>query len=118
MKKFSGVILVILVGSIFIFSRCNQGEKNNSETTNDSTQAQAALPAYGGFDSQVAWGKHIVTIGGCNDCHTPQKMGPNGPEDNMDLALSGGSSQMPAPSINRKEIESQGLLVMGKDLSF
>ena len=111
MKKISVVTLIILMSLIFIFSRCNQGQTDNSETTKDSTQTQtqAALPAYGGFESQVAWGKHIVTIVGCNDCHTPKKMGSAGPEDNMDLALSGSPSQMQGININRKEIESKGL---------
>jgi mono/diheme cytochrome c family protein len=79
---------------------------------------QAAPPAYGGFESQVAWGKHLVTIGGCNDCHTPKKMGPHGPEDNMDIALSGSPSQLPIPVVDRKDIESKGLMVMGNSLSF
>jgi len=37
-------------------------------------------------------------------------MGPNGPENNMDLELSGAPSQGPGISVNRKEIESQGLV--------
>ncbi len=113
MKKFSMIALIILMSFIFIFSRCKQGEASTPELAIDSTQTQAMLPAYGGFENQVEWGKHIVTIGGCNDCHTPKKMGPNGPEDNLDLALSGHPSQMPDISINRKEIESKGLMVAG-----
>jgi hypothetical protein len=38
---------------------------------------------------QVERGKFLVTIGGCNDCHTPFKMGPNGPEPDMNRMLSG-----------------------------
>ena len=34
-------------------------------------------------------GKYLVTIGGCNDCHTPLKMGPKGPEPDMARMLSG-----------------------------
>ena len=34
-------------------------------------------------------GQHLVTAMGCNDCHTPFKMGPQGPEPDMSLALSG-----------------------------
>ena len=113
MKKFSMITLIILMSFVFIFSRCKQDQASNPATPNDSTQAQAALPAYGGYESEVAWGKHIVTIGGCNDCHTPKKMGPMGPEDNLDLALSGHPSQMPVPDINRKEIESKNLMVVG-----
>jgi mono/diheme cytochrome c family protein len=39
--------------------------------------------------SRVARGEYLVTIGGCNDCHTPFKVGPNGPEPDMTRALSG-----------------------------
>lgn len=37
----------------------------------------------------VERGKYIVTTSACNDCHTPAKMGPNGPEPDMDRMLSG-----------------------------
>jgi mono/diheme cytochrome c family protein len=29
------------------------------------------LPSYAADDAQIARGKYLVTIGGCNDCHTP-----------------------------------------------
>ncbi len=47
----------------------------------------------------VARGHYLVTIAGCNDCHTPLKMGPAGPEPDMDRMLSGHpqSLAMPAP---------------------
>jgi len=34
-------------------------------------------------------GKYLVTAMGCNDCHTPWKMGANGPEPDMTRMLSG-----------------------------
>ena len=37
----------------------------------------------------VARGRYIVAAGGCNDCHTPLKMGESGPEPDMSRALSG-----------------------------
>ena len=47
----------------------------------------------------VERGKYLVAIGGCNDCHTPFKMGPNGPEPDMSKMLSGhpASFALPAP---------------------
>ncbi len=50
------------------------------------TQTPAAQPA---AMSPVVQGKHLVTTMGCNDCHTPWKMGPSGPEPDMSLMLSG-----------------------------
>ena len=39
--------------------------------------------------SQVERGKYIVSTSACHDCHTPVKMGPNGPEPDMSRMLSG-----------------------------
>jgi mono/diheme cytochrome c family protein len=55
----------------------------------------AALAPRGGAEtgkgaaSPVERGKYLVTILGCGDCHTPLKMGPNGPEPDMSKFLSG-----------------------------
>ena len=47
----------------------------------------------------VARGKYLVTTSGCNDCHTPWKVGDNGPEPDMTRMLSGHpqSFQLPPP---------------------
>jgi len=58
-----------------------------------STPAQtAATPASAAKQSPVERGKYMVTVGGCNDCHTPKKLGPNGPEPDMTRELSGNPS--------------------------
>ncbi len=40
-------------------------------------------------DAQVKRGEYLVTIGLCNDCHTPLVMGPQGPAPDMTRRLSG-----------------------------
>lgn len=42
-------------------------------------------------------GHYLVMVAGCNDCHTPLKMGPNGPEPDMSRMLSGHPADMPLP---------------------
>jgi hypothetical protein len=37
----------------------------------------------------VERGRYLVTTSGCHDCHTPLKMGDNGPEPDMSRMLSG-----------------------------
>lgn len=44
--------------------------------------------------AQVARGKYLVTIGGCNDCHTNKIMGPNGPEPDPKMMLAGHPEKM------------------------
>jgi mono/diheme cytochrome c family protein len=44
-------------------------------------------------------GEYLVNTMGCHDCHTPMKLGPNGPEPDMTMMLSGhpASLTMPEP---------------------
>ncbi len=109
MKKFLTVAFFISIG--FVASRCNQEQTDNSIVPDQSVQTLQPSPANAGFESKEAWGKHIVTIGGCNHCHTPRKMGPAGPEPDMELELSGRPEKMPAINIDHKDIESKGLAV-------
>jgi mono/diheme cytochrome c family protein len=39
--------------------------------------------------SRLERGKYLVNFGGCNDCHTPLKMGSKGPEPDFSRMLSG-----------------------------
>jgi mono/diheme cytochrome c family protein len=55
--------------------------------------AQKAAPD----PQKVARGKYIVTTAGCNDCHTPWKMGEKGPEPDMSRMLSGHPENMNLP---------------------
>ncbi|MCW5661150.1 MAG: c-type cytochrome [Burkholderiaceae bacterium] len=50
----------------------------------------------------VARGKYLVNTSGCHDCHTPFKIGPNGPEPDMSRMLSGHPEALqmpPAPTL-------------------
>jgi mono/diheme cytochrome c family protein len=50
--------------------------------------APAAAPV-ASAESQVERGRLLILGGACHDCHTPKKIGPNGPEADMSLTLSG-----------------------------
>jgi hypothetical protein len=62
-------------------------------------QARSTSPAALDNAALVARGKYLVSTMGCNDCHTPWKMGANGPEPDMSRELSGHPADlvMPAP---------------------
>jgi hypothetical protein len=62
----------------------------------EPAQANAAAPAMTKAE-MVERGKYLVTTSGCHDCHTPLKMGANGPEPDMTLALSGHPDSMVLP---------------------
>jgi mono/diheme cytochrome c family protein len=49
--------------------------------------------------ARIERGKYLVTLSGCADCHTPKKLGPHGPEDDLTRWLSGHPEepQLPPP---------------------
>ncbi len=48
-------------------------------------------------EARVARGAYLVTVMTCNDCHTPFKMGPAGPEPDMSRMLSGHPEELALP---------------------
>jgi hypothetical protein len=58
-----------------------------------------AVSDQAGPKSGIKRGEYLVATHGCNDCHTPWKMGPKGPEPDMTRMLSGHpeSLKMPPP---------------------
>lgn len=104
MKKGNLIGLFATVGLILGFGQCKPSE------TQDVAVEKAAWELLG-YQSYLDYGKHLVTISGCNDCHTPKKMGPRGPELDMDLELSGHPANMPFPDVDRAAMEKSGYAV-------
>ncbi len=62
----------------------------------------AASTASAANSAPVERGKYLVNTSGCHDCHTPFKMGPQGPEPDMSRMLSGNPQELvmpPAPTL-------------------
>ena len=86
MKKISVLVgIAVLTTVLLVF--CNQPAPKE--------EVAAANSASMSPDSQVKRGAYLVSIMGCNDCHTPKKMGPHGPEFDTDRPLSGHPAEMP-----------------------
>lgn len=105
----------LFTGSLILAASCGQ---QTAPATNADAAAANTPAKYGGFESQVKWGEHLVNIGGCNDCHTPKKMGPHGPENDTSLLLSGHPAKMPLPDIDRKIAETKGLAVSNAETAW
>ncbi len=103
MKRIS-IVATMFIAALFLFTQCSDEKKTDTDDIKPVAQ-------YGGFDSQVKWGERLVTVGGCNDCHTPKKMGAHGPENDMTLMLSGHPTASPPPDFDAKEAAKKGLIV-------
>lgn len=86
MKKIPALVTIaVLTTALLVF--CNQPEAKDNVTAANGEPISA--------DSLVKRGAYLVNIMGCNDCHTPKKMGPQGPEFDTDRLLSGHPADMP-----------------------
>ncbi len=73
----SAVVLVSAVGFV--------GLSSSRTPSREAVHAQDLTPS----PKRVQRCAYLVKIMGCNDCHTPWKLGPNGPEPDMTRMLSG-----------------------------
>ena len=80
------VIALVVIAAVPLLASCT------ADMDAKPTQPQASLA-----QQRVERGKYLVGFGGCNDCHTPFKMGPNGPEPDMTRALSGHPADLVMP---------------------
>src|SRR5688572_10787471 len=94
-----------VVGAVVLAAGCNETVSDKREVA----PAQAIHRARGQSESKpapvspaerVRLGEHLVLTSACHDCHTPLKLGPNGPAPDMSRKLSGhpeGITLPPAP---------------------
>ena len=97
----AGLAIMMITG---LFS-CNEGNKNVAANHTDISN-----------DSLVKMGEYLVNLGGCNDCHSPKNMGPNGPELDQSKLLSGYPASRPLPAIDTNVLK-KGFILFIPDLT-
>jgi len=105
MKKVVRFSVMILITLVLLLTGC----RNNSKT---------AAPESAGLSAAqlVQRGEYLVTIMGCNDCHSPKEMGPQGPVLIADLILSGYPAARPFEKVE-PELIKKGWILFNADLT-
>lgn len=91
--------LLAAVPLVFALSSCNRP----AQPAGTEAVPGATAPAGASAESQIERGRMLVIGGACHDCHTPKKLGPNGPEADMSLALSGHPERAGVPQPAKNE---------------
>ena len=81
-----------------------------------SNKKQAAIAAALSNDSLVKRGEYLVTVAGCDDCHSPKKFGPQGPEIDMERRLSGFPASRVFPKYDSSVVK-KGMVMFNEDLT-
>ena len=105
MKKVVRFSLMLLTTFVILLTGC----RNNSKT---------AIPesAELSVTQLVQKGEYLVTIMGCNDCHSPKETGPQGPAVIADLILSGYPATRPFQKVE-PELIKKGWILFNADLT-
>lgn len=101
MKKRFGLLACLWMLTI-IFVKCNDKKTQTSVATNKN---------FNGYESQAKWGEHLVIVGACNDCHSPKKMTPMGPDIDSSKLLAGHIAGSPEPDVSNIDVQNKGLII-------
>ena len=88
--------LVLSVAGLAVIG-CTQGDTAPKSAAQQMTHAE-----------MVAKGKQLVTMGGCNDCHTPKVMTAMGPEPDSTKLLMGHQASDPIPDYPAEFLATSG----------
>ena len=73
-----------------LFCSCQKGVQQETSTLDNSFPSEMEM---------IQRGEYMVDVLGCADCHTPKKMGPNGPELDRSNYLMGFDSSQELPPV-------------------
>jgi hypothetical protein len=103
MKKLSIVLSTIALLAITAIIACNSDK--NPSTNNEGEVEVKGITESDSKESMVRRGQYLVTIMGCNDCHSPKVMTAHGPDIDTARMLSGHPENIPVPKINAAELK-------------
>ena len=111
MKKNLFFLLFCFCLVIYTFSSFKPDNPAKTATGLKQTKPAQALSQA----EMVKRGKYLVTSIGCEDCHSPKVMGPQGPKFDPARAFMGHPASSPLPTINRDA--TKGWLLFNNDLT-
>lgn len=104
--RFSSLFIAIIGGVLAVAAAACTNSQGNTAAT--AVQPDSA--------ARVARGAYLVSITGCDDCHSPKRMGPRGPEIIPELRLSGFPHNGQLPALDSSEI-AKGWTLLAPDLT-
>lgn len=109
MKPFICLVSMVVVAA----TAC----KNNSQPTTTASVQKPTITH--SPQEQITRGKYLVSVAGCNDCHSPKKFTAQGPVPDMDRMLSGYDASQPLSKYDPSVVKNgQWLLFNGQLTAF
>jgi len=107
-KKNLPLVVLSLFFLLICLASCTNSNKNSGMVNSGGKDTS--------LEGRIKQGKYLVTVMGCNDCHSPKKNGANGPVVIPELMLSGFPADRPRAKFEDKLIK-EGFAVLYPDLT-
>lgn len=102
MRKFNLCMSLLVMGvATAVLVACNDASSKEKNETRTPT-----------MEERVSRGAYLVSTVGCDDCHSPKRMGPNGPEIIPELRLSGYPSGKALPKIDQANLKNGWVMLL------
>ena len=112
-SNFLNVISIAFVISIaLIFSNCDNPKKK-PEVNNLAADAGQLMDT----KDDAKRGEYLVTVGGCDDCHSPKIMTEHGPEIDTSRRLSGHPQDAVVPKYDVENLKPGKFFLVAQDLT-
>ncbi|MGV3594110.1 MAG: c-type cytochrome [Sediminibacterium sp.] len=113
MKSKTLQITVVVLLVMAIIAACSDAGSNDKETKKDDISTIRKKEK----DELIARGKYLVTVSGCNDCHSPKIMTPMGPIPDTTRLMSGYPSEKGIPTLSEALAKDQSWVKMSHDVT-
>lgn len=114
MKKVISTLILLCAG-ILMFTQCSQSGSDKDAALTDSSAVQSENLM--SDKTELERGKYLVGICGCDDCHSPKMMTPEGPVIDSSRRLSGHPADMKLPEVNHSELAPGKWILAEQDLT-
>ncbi|HYK57282.1 MAG TPA: diheme cytochrome c-553, partial [Flavisolibacter sp.] len=104
MKRISIIIASMAVVSATAVIACNS-DKSASKTSEGEALVEGTSEV-SGKETLIKRGEYLVTIMGCQDCHSPKVMTPQGPAIDSAHMLSGHPFSLAVPKVDPSQLQS------------
>jgi hypothetical protein len=113
MKSKTLQITVVVLSVMATVAACSEAGSADKETKKEDISTIRKKEK----DELIARGKYLVTVSGCNDCHSPKIMTPMGPIPDTTRLMSGYPSEKGIPTLSEALAKDQNWVKMSPDVT-